>query len=609
MERSTKRFSEKAASLAKKTGAFGLAVLTPLSLLAQQAIEFDDKMSDIQKTTGLAGAELNALGKDLRELSHGTRTSIPDLVTLAKIGGELGVRGRSDVLAFTDSINKFNVSLGADFTGGVEEAARAVGGLRLLFKETRDLKIDDAINRAGSAINALSAKGVRVPSLTEFAQRVGALPNAIKPSIQNTVALGAVLDKANISAEIGSRAIGDILQTAATNLPAFSKQVGLSQAALSDMINTDPTAFLMRFSKSLNGLSGTRFAALAKELKLVDSGSLKVIGALASSTDQLTEFQKIAHEEYAKGTSILDEYNVKNDTMAGRIQRAINSLIDLSITLGEKVVPAIGNFIDKVSPTINSIVDWVGKNETLVQGLLIGATIIGSLSLAVSTVSTVVSVVSGLTKVWTAAQWLLNVALNANPIGIIITVIGLLVAAIMWVVKNTEGWGKQWDATIDWMKSILRLWVLTAKLQFQTIGMAFMGMVDTLLTAWYWVQNQLGIISDEQYKKNLAQIDAEKKARIDAWTETQNAITREAAKVAAGPGMHISLLSDKQKTEEVPAAIVPPKFGGPAGKDGPNSPQEVHVVVSALPGTQAAEVSKGGLKMPWTSSTFTSKKS
>jgi len=55
------------------------------------------------------------------------------------------------------------------------------------------------------------------------------------------------------------------------------------------------------------------------------------------------------------------------------------------------------------------------------------------------------------TGVVTAAQWALNVAMNANPIGLIITAVGLLIAGIVLLYKN---WNTVWagmKAVVEWV--------------------------------------------------------------------------------------------------------------------------------------------------------------
>ena len=50
------------------------------------------------------------------------------------------------------------------------------------------------------------------------------------------------------------------------------------------------------------------------------------------------------------------------------------------------------------------------------------------------------------TAILTAAQWLLNVAMSANPIGIIIVAIGALIGAIIALCRRYEGWTSVWNA-------------------------------------------------------------------------------------------------------------------------------------------------------------------
>jgi hypothetical protein len=58
--------------------------------------------------------------------------------------------------------------------------------------------------------------------------------------------------------------------------------------------------------------------------------------------------------------------------------------------------------------------------------------------------------IPALTKAWAAVQWLLNAALLANPIVLIVAGIIALVAIIAVIVQKTIGWGKIWD----WLKSV-----------------------------------------------------------------------------------------------------------------------------------------------------------
>lgn len=69
-----------------------------------------------------------------------------------------------------------------------------------------------------------------------------------------------------------------------------------------------------------------------------------------------------------------------------------------------------------------------------------------------------------MTYAWTAAQWLLNAALNANPIGLIILAIAALIAIVLLVINNLDFFKGIWDAiwkfcsdvittVVDWFKA------------------------------------------------------------------------------------------------------------------------------------------------------------
>lgn len=80
---------------------------------------------------------------------------------------------------------------------------------------------------------------------------------------------------------------------------------------------------------------------------------------------------------------------------------------------------------------------------------------VGTAATKKSTVATIASTVAekaaaAASKAWAAAQWLLNAALSANPIFLIVAAIAAVIAIIVLVVHKTIGWGTVWE----WLKKV-----------------------------------------------------------------------------------------------------------------------------------------------------------
>jgi len=521
MERRFRSLSSAAADVSKKAAIIGLAVLAPLILATREAIAFEDRMADIAKTTGLSGASLEKYGNALLSMSGDTRTSIEELQTIGAIGGQLGI-AEKDLVGFTDSVNKFNVALGSDFSGGVDGATRAISGLKTLFKETRNLEISDAITRAGSAINALSAKGVVVPELTEFISRVGQLPDAIKPSIQDVAAFGSVFNKAGITAEIASRAFGDVLLTGSQNLSKFAKQMGLTNQQAAALINTNPSKFVTEFAKSLKGMDAVGLSKTLKALKLTDAGAIKVVGALGSSLDMLAEFQGISNREFQAGTSLLNEYNAKNNTTAANLAKAQNNLKVFAITAGTLLLPVLNDLIKMIVPVLRSFTAFARNNPKTTKTILILAAAIGILSLAVSGIAFGVKLWADVMLIWaaraklvTAAQWAWNAAMSANPIGLTVIAVAALIVVVVAMVKHWNEWGAALSLVLGPLGFVVSLiqsfrenWDFIAK-SFSTGGIVsgIMAIGKTIFNAIiYPLQQVLQIMASFTGSEKLAQI-------------------------------------------------------------------------------------------------------
>lgn len=152
-----------------------------------------------------------------------------------------------------------------------------------------------------------------------------------------------------------------------------------------------------------------------------------------------------------------------------------SEISEASLAIGEALLPTLKKLFEFITPVIAKISTWIGEHSKLTVAILAGVAALGGLLLLAGPLLNVIKLMSAAvhshtialiahkialiaasvaTKVAAAAQWLLNVAMSANPIGLIILAIGALVAAIVWMIKN-------WDTVVEHLTKIWE-WMKTA---------------------------------------------------------------------------------------------------------------------------------------------------
>jgi len=416
MSKKSKSFTESLSNVGTGAGVASAAIIAPLAIAANSAIKFEDKMSDIAKTTGLSGKPLDDYGKSLLKMSADTRTSIEDLQKIGEIGGQLGV-AEKDLLGFTEASNKFAVALGSDYGGGVEDAISQVGKIKGLFKDTRSLNIADVINKSGSAINQLGAVGSGTSeNINDFILRIGALPDAIKPSLTNTAALGTFFEEMGIDSQIASGGLSNFFLVAGKNIGGFAQQMGITTKEAKNLLSTDPSKFATQFATSLNGLAPDKLATKLDGLKIGSQETIKVLGALGAGTERLTKLQKVSAKAFEDGTSLTNEYNTKNNNTAANIAKAKNNIEAFAITLGTQLLPIISQVINELKPTVKLFTDWVSSSPNLAKNLLYVAGALSSIWAISRLVSIWVYASSVAMGVFGAVSGTASIAIGANTI-------------------------------------------------------------------------------------------------------------------------------------------------------------------------------------------------
>lgn len=280
-----------------------------------ELLKVSDLMTGVEKTTGLASSQVRELWNEFDELN--TRTSKQELLNIAQIGGRLGINDKEQIKEFTEEIDKIYVALGDSFQGGLEEVTTKVGKLKNLFEETRNQNYGEALNAIGSALNELGANGSSSEqNITDFATRIGALPAVLKPSIEKTLGLGAAFEESGIDAEVASSGYSRFMSVAGNNIAAFAKQMKLTTKEASELFNTHPEEFFLRFGESLKGLGAEQTAGVLKGLKLNTLEIQKALGTAGEKADRFRELMNLSGQAMQDGTSIQNEFNKVNENTA-----------------------------------------------------------------------------------------------------------------------------------------------------------------------------------------------------------------------------------------------------------------------------------------------------
>lgn len=362
-----------------------IAVLTGVVFKIQQFIDFNGKMadaiSDVQKTTGLAKSEVEDLAKSFGLLQ--TRTNRINLLKIAEEGGRIGI-AKEEIADFVEVMNKAVVALGDSFPGGVEETASKLGKLKLLFKETKDLGVDEAYNAIGSAINELGADGVATEvNIANFATRVGSLPEALKPTVAEALALGAAFEESGIEAEIAARAYNIFLKQASTETEKFGIVMGISADEVTRLINTNPLEFMIQFAKGMQGMNATETARTLDYLKVNADGANKVLGAMSNNTELFKERLELSNQAMIDGTSLIEEYNIKNNNFAATLEK-LKKVLN-GVFLSETLVRALSTLVNYFALLLGATEDVTGSGRRWREQLVFLAKIIAVVTAALMT--------------------------------------------------------------------------------------------------------------------------------------------------------------------------------------------------------------------------------
>lgn len=338
---------------------------------AQAYADMEESMANVRKYTGQTDEEVHRMNEDFKRMD--TRTAREQLNELAGSAGRLGITSKDMIEEFVDGADKINVALGDDLGEG---AVDKIGKLAQMFGEDKTKGLRGAMLATGSAINELaqnsSANAGYIVDFTADLSGVGIQAGMTQAQLMG---LASALDQ-NMQEEATSATVFSQLITKMYQEPdKFAKIAGVEVTKFSNLMKTNANEGLMTFLSAMKSRGGfAEMAPMFEEMQLNGTRAVGVLSAVASHLDQVRTAQDLATQSYASGTSVINEFNVQNNTVQAQLDKAKKRFEDLTVELGEQLIPVTRYAISTLSIGIHVLSTLITFTFTHVKQL----TIIGS---------------------------------------------------------------------------------------------------------------------------------------------------------------------------------------------------------------------------------------
>lgn len=262
-----------------------------------------------------------------------------------------------------------------------------------------------------------------------------------------------------------------------------------------------------------------------KELEKMTGKSVGQLETMMSkgqiSIGMIEDALKHATSEGGQFYGMIDKIN---GTASGQWATAMDNISEKMLNLYDNVLqplilPALQKFnvfLDDPIGTLGRLTDKFTSDFPIISGLIIGVTA------ALVTYQVVTGLITVATGLWTAAQWLLNAALTANPVGLIIAGVVALIALIAFLIIKIDGWGDTWDNVIKLCTLVFDSFKANLQLKWLQIQDTFMSGLETIEKGWYKLQSlwnedaaNAGLAKLESQRNERAKEIAEVKGKID----------------------------------------------------------------------------------------------
>ena len=405
-------------------------------------IEFDEGADNVIKATGATGAAADELTKSYANVSRsivGDFSNIGD--ALGEVSTRFGFTGK-ELEDTTTQFLKFADITGTDAKKAVELVSRAMNNAGI--KSENYSEILDQLAKASQT------SGISVDKLAETLTKNGATMRQLGFNTDETIAMLAQFEAAGVNSETALAG----LKTAVKNWANEGKNANDEFHNVVDAIRNAPDE-ISGTQAAFDAFGNKAGTELAEAIRTGKFAYDEYLADLAASQGTVNA----TYEETQDGA---DKAKLAVQNMKTTAAELVNNFLEKYSPQIEKAIEAVTKTLDKLAPKVEAGIQWLIDNLPLIEAGVVGiATAFAAWKITgiITAVTTALAGMSAAEVVAAAKTWLLNAAMAANPIGLVVTAIAALVAAFVVLWNKSEKFRNFWKGLWKEIKATVEKYI------------------------------------------------------------------------------------------------------------------------------------------------------